>query len=160
MKIRTAVESDLQEIVRAENACFPKNEAASERDVRERLRVYPDHFWLMYEEERLVSFVNGLATDRPDLTDEMYKNAYLHNEGGAWQMIFGVGTVPDQRGKGRAGELLRFVISEAEKQGRSGLVLTCKERLIPFYTRFGFLNEGLSKSEHGGEVWYQMRLRF
>ena len=114
----------------------------------------------MYEDERLVSFVNGLATNQPDLTDEMYKNACLHNEGGAWQMIFGVGTVPDQRGKGRAGELLRFVISEAEKQGRSGLVLTCKEKLIPFYSKFGFLNEGLSKSEHGGEVWYQMRLRF
>ena len=97
MKIRTAVESDLQEIVRAENACFPQNEAASERDVRERLRVYPNHFWLMYEDERLVSFVNGLATNQPDLTDEMYKNACLHNEGGAWQMIFGVGTVPDQR---------------------------------------------------------------
>lgn len=39
-------------------------------------------------------------------------------------------------------------------------MLTCKERLIPYYERFGFRNEGLSASTHGGETWYQMRLTF
>ena len=39
-------------------------------------------------------------------------------------------------------------------------MLTCKERLIPWYAGFGFVNEGLSASVHGGEVWYQMRLIF
>jgi hypothetical protein len=32
--------------------------------------------------------------------------------------------------------------------------------MISFYERFGFVNEGLSESEHGGAPWYQMRLVF
>ena len=43
---------------------------------------------------------------------------------------------------------------------RKGLVLTCKEKLIPYYSSFGFQDEGISSSEHGNVVWHQMRLRF
>lgn len=32
--------------------------------------------------------------------------------------------------------------------------------MIPFYARFGFVSEGKSPSQHGGSVWYQMRLDF
>ena len=40
-----------------------------------------------------------------------------------------------------------------------GVVLTCKDRLIHYYEKFGFVNEGLTaKSTHGGAEWYQMRL--
>jgi predicted GNAT family N-acyltransferase len=45
-------------------------------------------------------------------------------------------------------------------QGREGLVLTCKEAKLHYYARFGFVNEGISSSEHGGAAWYQMRIRF
>lgn len=38
--------------------------------------------------------------------------------------------------------------------------MTCKEKLIPFYEQFGFINEGISESVHGNVVWYQMRLLF
>ena len=40
------------------------------------------------------------------------------------------------------------------------MVLTCKDRLLAYYAKFGFVNEGVSVSTHGGVVWYQMRLRF
>ena len=39
-------------------------------------------------------------------------------------------------------------------------MLTCKERLLSFYRQFGYRNEGVSGSEHGGAVWYEMRLTF
>ena len=38
-----------------------------------------------------------------------------------------------------------------------GIVLTCKEHLIPFYSEFGFVDEGISLSTHGNVVWHQMR---
>ena len=80
---------------------------------------------------------------------------------GAWQMIFGVDTVPEFRGRGCAGALLQAAIDDARRQGRRGLVLTCKERLIHYYARFGFVDEGVSeKSTHGNVVWHQMRLTF
>ena len=90
----------------------------------------------------------------------MYENASLHNEKGAWQMIFGVDTHPDFRKKGYAGQALMAMIEDARKAGRKGLVLTCKDRLVHYYARFGFVDEGISDSEHGGVVWHEMRLTF
>ena len=69
-------------------------------------------------------------------------------------------TLPRCRRQGYAGLLLQRAIADARAQGRKGLVLTCKEKLLHYYARFGFVNEGVSGSTHGGVVWYQMRLRF
>lgn len=161
MLIRTAGPDDLDAVTAVEAACFPPAEAASREEFAERLRFYGNHFWLLFDGDRLISFVDGFVTDEPDLRDEMYADAGLHNEAGAWQMIFGVNTIPSERRKGYAGQLLRRAIADAKAQGRLGLVLTCKQRLIPYYAGFGFVSEGLSEnSTHGGAEWYQMRLTF
>ena len=161
MRIRTAVMADLAAVTAVEAACFPEAEAAKEQDFFERLKVYPNHFWLLEDEGgNLISFVNGLVTDEPSLRDEMYSDASFHNEQGAWQMIFGVNTLPEYRRKGLAGQVLQRVIADARKQGRKGCVLTCKEALLHYYAAFGFVNEGVSESVHGGVVWYEMRLTF
>ena len=110
---------------------------------------------------RLIAFVDGFVTDEPDLTDEMYAKADMHNENGAWQMIFGVNTLPEYRRHGYAGQLIEYAIRCAREQRRKGVVLTCKDRLVHFYAKFGFQDEGVSeKSVHGGVVWHQMRLTF
>ena len=90
------------------------------------------------------------------------EDAYLSHTlaHGAWQMIFGVNTLPEYRKQGLAGQLLRRAIADAKAQGRRGLVLTCKDRLVHYYAGFGFVSEGVSGSTHGGVVWYQMRLTF
>lgn len=161
MQIRTAVPTDLQEIVKIEAECFPAAEAATKVSIAERLAVYPNHFWVQLDGDRMIGFVNGMVTDDPDLRDEMYEDASLHNENGAWQMIFGVNTLPEYRKRGYAGELIRRAIADARQQGRKGLVLTCKERLIAYYAKFGFVDEGVSeKSTHGNVQWHQMRLTF
>ena len=105
---------------------------------------------------------DGISThsDEADLTDEMYDHAELHDELGGWQMIFGVDTIPAWRRKGCAAMLLQKVIEDAESQHRLGLVLTCKEQLIHYYEKFGFVNEGISESVHGNVTWYQMRITF
>lgn len=55
---------------------------------------------------------------------------------------------------------MNVMINMARQENRKGLVLTCKDRLVPYYSKFGFKNEGVSSSVHGGVVWYQMRLEF
>lgn len=90
----------------------------------------------------------------------MYENASLHKEDGKWQMIFGVNTMPEYRRRGYAELILRRVIEDARDQGREGLVLTCKDKLLHYYGKLGFVNEGVSKSVHGNVIWYQMRLKF
>lgn len=161
MKITYAEGKDIAAIAAAEAACFPPAEAATEQEFVERIKYYGNHFWLLYDADKLIAFVDGFVTDEPDLTDEMYENACMHNENGAWQMIFGVNTLPEYRKRGYAGELIRRAIADARQQGRKGLVLTCKERLIAYYAKFGFVDEGVSeKSTHGNVRWHQMRLTF
>ena len=160
MEIRTATMADLEAVAAVERSCFPAAEAATAEQFAERLKYYGEHFWLLFLEGELVSFVDGFVTDNKDLTDEMYERAELHNKNGAWQMIFGVNTVPEHRKKGYAELLLRRAIDDARKQGRKGLVLTCKKELVHYYAKLGFVDEGVSASVHGNVVWYQMRLTF
>ena len=48
-----------------EAACFPAAEAATKEEFAGRLTHYADHFWLLFEDEKLVSFVDGFVTDTP-----------------------------------------------------------------------------------------------
>ena len=161
MLIRTATIDDLEAVAAVEAECFPPAEAATKEAFEDRLNRYGNHFWLMFDEDRLIAFVDGLVTCEPDLTDEMYEKADMHDESGQWQMIFGVNTIPEYRRHGYAGELIQRAIDDAKVQGRAGLVLTCKDKLVDYYARFGFVNEGKTdKSQHGGVDWNQMRLTF
>ena len=160
MEIRHATAADLEALAEVEAECFPKAEAATAEEFAGRVKYYGNHFWLMFDGDRMVSFVDGFVTNEADLTDEMYERAELHQEDGDWQMIFGVNTLPSYRRHGYAGDLLKAAIEDTKKQGRKGLVLTCKDRLVHYYAKFGFKNEGVSGSTHGGVTWYQMRLTF
>lgn len=160
MMIRKATLDDLTDIANLERACFPASEAATVEDFRKRLKIYPNHFLLLFLDDMLVSFVDGFCTDNADLTDEMYENASIHDEAGYWQMIFGVNTHPDYRRRGYASKLINCLIRQAQREKRLGVVLTCKRHMVDYYSRFGFVDEGVSESSHGGEVWNQMRLTF
>ncbi len=160
MIIRTALLHDLDAIAQVEALCFPPAEAADRSSIQRRLSVFSDRFWLLWEGDTLIGFVNGMLTNIPNLSDEMYENASLHNSDGSWQMIFGVDTIPAFRRKGCAGRVLNHVIDQCKEENRRGLVLTCKEHLLHYYAKFGFQNEGISPSVHGNVRWYQMRLTF
>lgn len=161
MNIRYATMADLDDIASVESECFPVLEAATKEEFEQRIKYYGNHFWLMFDDDKLIAFVDGFVTDEADLTDEMYENASMHDENGAWQMIFGVNTLPEYRRCGYAKELIKKAILDARKQNRKGLVLTCKESLVPYYSKFGFVDEGITdKSTHGNVLWHQMRLDF
>ena len=107
-----------------------------------------------------IGFIDGFVTDDEILTDEMFADASLHNPNGAWQMIFGLNTMPEYRNRGVVGRLIEAFIELAREEKRKGVILTCKEEKIHYYAKFGFVNEGESVSDHGGAKWYQMRVVF
>ena len=160
MIIRTATMADLTAVTEVERRCFPEAEAATEDEFRMRLQVYPEHFWIMEEEGKIISFINGMVVDEMTIRDEMYENTGLHNDEGQWQAVFGVNTLPEYRRQGCAAAVMHKVIEDARTQGRRGCILTCKEALIHYYEKFGYKNYGISKSVHGGVIWYDMRLEF
>lgn len=161
MYIRKARIDDLDQVTELEAVCFSPSEGADRERLRGRLEHYPDCFWLGFDDFRnLICFVAGPLTKESDLTDEMFEDPSFHDPDGDWRMIFTVCTAPEERNKGYASIVMQRMIRETKAMGKKGIVLTCKEPKIHYYAKFGFENEGISPSTHGGAVWYQMRLTF
>ena len=160
MRVVHAQKNQLDELFAIESAGFPSEEGASRASLKARLAVAPELFWLLYDGTTLVGFVDALAWDRKDLDDALYADASLHQKNGDWVMILGVNTIARYRHKGCGSLLLRQVIEDCKVQKRKGIVLTCKEALLPFYQEVGFQDEGTSSSTHGGVIWHQMRITF
>lgn len=160
MQIRTIRPGDVPQAAAVEAACFPAAEAAGPAAIAARAAAFPSHFWVAEEEGEVIGFVNGFVTDSPVIEDEMYENASLHNPAGRYQAVFGLDVLPAWQGRGIARRLLCTLIDAARSQERDGVILTCKEHMIPFYEKFGFRSQGLSQSVHGGAAWYDMLLTF
>ena len=71
MRVTHAVPADVPALAALEALCFPAAEAASEETLRGRVQAYGNHFYLLHDRETLVSFIDGLCTDQPDLTDDL-----------------------------------------------------------------------------------------
>lgn len=154
--IRQAGLQDLQEIAELEKLCFTKEEAASKEVFEYRLHEFPECFYLAEANGRLAGFINGCVSDKEYICDELYEVEGGHNPKGKNQMVFGLVTHPDYRRRGIAEQLLEYFSNEAKLVGREAIVLTCQERLIPYYKNRGFKKIGISQSIHGGIVWYDM----
>lgn len=158
IRIRQVMPKDLDAVARVEAVCFPEAEAAARASFAQRIQTFPESFFVAEKEGEIIGFINGCVTDARTICDEMFEDADYHKPDGAYQSIFGLDVVPEWQHKGIAGQLMNHLIQEAGKRGRKGLILTCKERLIGFYERFGYKNMGISGSVHGGAVWYDMIL--
>lgn len=158
--IRAVRPEDLAQVADVEKRCFPEAEAASLESFRQRIQAFPESFLVAEEKERIIGFINGCVTDQRTIRDEMFSDVSCHQPKGKYQAIFGLDVIPEHRRRGVAASLMEQLISEAREKGRKGLILTCKERLIPYYERLGYRNLGVSRSVHGGAVWYDMILEF
>ncbi len=160
MKIRLVKPEDLQTITQIESACFPAAEAATLQTFQNRIRAFPSHFWVLEKRGSLIGFINGMVTNSRTIRDEMFENAFLHQENGLYQSVFGLDVLPEHRRQGYAALLMRVLIENAKLSGKRGCILTCKEHLLHYYETFGYNNLGISASKHGGAVWYDMILEF
>ncbi len=160
MYIRTATMQDLEQIAQIEQECFPAAEAADRHAFENRIYHFSDSFFVLEKDGVLCGFINGSVTDRTTIADEMYENAALHDPNGAYQAVFGLDVLPQYQKQGLAKALMEHLIAQSKLRGRKGVILTCKETLIPFYEQFGFVCKGISDSTHGNAVWYDMQLKF
>lgn len=72
--------------------------------------------------------------------------------------MFGLDVLPEYRKTGVAAKLLNEMINLSKVRGKKGIILTCKDHLIHYYEKFGFENQGVSASSHGGAKWNNMFL--
>lgn len=158
--IRGVREADLEEVMQVEAICFPAAEAAGRESFKQRIETFPNSFFVAESQMGIIGFINGCVTAEMTIRDEMFADTRLHKEDGGWQTIFGLDVLPEYRKQGIAASLMTHMIVCAKERGKKGVTLTCKEKLIHYYETFGYANHGLSASEHGGAVWYDMILKF
>lgn len=156
MLIRNVKKSDLDIVSKVESLCFPSEEAASYDALAYRIKTFPNSFFVAEIDGQVVGHVNGCCTNEAFICDALFEPEGGHQEDGENQMIFGLAVAPEKQRKGIAGALISALIQEATFAKRKQVVLTCKQGLIKYYEIFGFVNQGVSKSTHGGAVWYDM----
>ncbi|WP_320934179.1 GNAT family N-acetyltransferase [Hungatella effluvii] len=159
--IRNVKAEDLDQVTEVEALCFPAAEAATEESFRKRIETFPESFLVAENESgKIIGFINGCVTDERTIRDEMFEDSGLHRADGMYQSIFGLDVIPEYRRQGVAADLMNHLIQTAKARGKKGMILTCKDRLIHYYEKFGYRSLGISGSVHGGAVWYDMLLEF
>lgn len=143
-----------------ERICFPPAEAASKEAVLERIRLFPENFFVAEADGKVIGFINGGNLDKPELPDEFYHDLSMHRPEGAYQTVFGLNVLSEYRRRGIGEQLVRRYVQAARERGRKGVILTCKKEKIHFYEKCGFENHGVADSCHGGAVWYAMQQFF
>lgn len=159
LTIRQVSIRDLDACHHIESRCFSASEAAARATLKKRIRTFPVGFLVGESGEgQVVGQVNSGATHQDDLADEAFKQLIGHDPEGKNLVIFSLSVLPDFQGRGIALQLMKEFIRRAEKDGRSAILLLCKQNLIAFYQRFGFIDRGRSNSTHGGAQWHEMVL--
>lgn len=147
---------DLSQLVTVEHLCFSEEEAATREAFEQRIRLIPDSFYVAEANGKIVGLINGPVIETAFITDDLFNNIKENPSAGGHQSILGLAVHPQYRKHGIASKLLRHLETEARLKNRETITLTCKENLIGYYEKQGYLNNGISSSEHAGEMWYNM----
>ena len=156
--IRNVIPKDLAQVAHIEATCFPASEAASKTAIKERLEAYPQGFFVAEKDGKLIGFINGASTNAVTIEDEFFETMSLHDVHGKNYVIYSIAVLPSEQNQGYAKALMNTLIDFARIEKKSTVVLTCKDVLIEYYSRFGYKNQGVSESVHGGAKWYDMIL--
>ena len=141
-----------------ELACFPPNEACSEKSMRERVQYAPELFLAAVDKEtgKIAGTLNGLATNETKFRDAFFDEISLYDPKGENVMLLGLSVLPEYRGQGIARALMEEYSRREQKNGRKQLILTCLQDKVEMYKKMNFRDEGISASTWGGEEWHDM----
>lgn len=157
---RPASLAELGRIMQIENAGFPPSERCTPALMAARFKAFPDWCFAAWRGGQLAGFVHGMGVLAPFMQDAFYYLPSLHAPLAPWQCVLGLAVAPEFRRQGIGRHLMGFYAGMAQARGRQGLVLACKQELVPFYAPIGFECAGTSQSRYGGGAWLDMVWRF
>lgn len=154
--MRNVRSTDLEQLLVIENEGFSNEEAATKEAFVERIMLIADTFIVAEKDGKILGYMNGPIIAQPYISDDLFKEIQQNPGSGGYQSILGLAVSKQARGQGIAKLLIAKMEALVVENDREGITLTCKQELIPFYESFGFVNHGLSESQHGGIRWYNM----
>jgi len=155
--VRNVQPQDLKECFEVEAAGFLPEEAATMETIQLRMDIFPQGFFVAEFDGRVVGMVNGACINKDDISDEELKQLIGHAVNGRNMVIFALAVLPAYQKRGIARQLILQFIEEARKNNKEKVLLLCKQYLIAYYEKLGFIHAGLSRSRHGGAEWHEMR---
>ena len=156
ISLREVRAKDLEQLLKIEDEGFSKEEAATKEAMVERVQLIADSFIVAEKEGEILGYINGPIIDQPYITDDLFETIEENPNKGGYQSILGVAVSKQARNQGIAKILFKRMEELVKENEREGITLTCKQELISFYEKLGFINHGLSESEHGGVSWYNL----
>jgi len=103
-----------------------------------------------------IALPDNWNTTTPDTTKGLGHKVF-----GRTIAIHSVSVLPELQGSRIGSTLLKtFIQMTKEAKNYERISLITFERLVPWYERFGFENQGKSHAQFGGEQWYDMVLEF
>lgn len=156
ISLRIVQATDLDQLLLIENEGFPIEEAATKEAFVERIQLIPDTFIVAEKGGEIQGFINGPIINQPYITDDLFEKIKENPKRGGYQSILGLAVSKQARNQGIAKILLEKMEELVLENEREGITLTCKQELVSFYEKVGFVNHGMSESQHGGVRWYNM----
>jgi ribosomal protein S18 acetylase RimI-like enzyme len=143
--IRHVLPQDLDECFLVETSGFPPEEAATRETIQLRIDLFPEGFLVAEVNGRVVGILNSAATNKADLSDEELKQLIGHDADGKNLVVFALAVLPAFQQRGIARQLMNHFVDEARQQGKESVLLMCKQHLISYYERLGFVHMRVMK---------------
>ena len=147
MIIRRVTMDDLEEVVNLESAAFKMTKEQTKNDMMGRIENYPDTFLVAQEDGKVIGHIFGPAFNKRYIEDELYFENHPNQKDDRYQMVLSLAVLPKYRKQGVATKLIEAMTQEARKQNRQAISLTCLTKLIKFYEKRGFHNEGKTSDD-------------
>lgn len=154
--ITNARNEDSRGMFEVERACFPPAEAATQHAIEKRIELFPEICFVYKLDDKIIGFINGAFSKFDTISDDFFED--MKNDHGENVLIFSLGVHPDHQRKGYAREILDTFIKQCKVLKKKKIILTCKEHKVDYYASFGFNNDGVAESTHGGAKWYSMSM--
>ena len=156
ISLRNVQITDLEQLLFIESEGFSIEEAATKEAFLERIQLIPDTFIVAEKEGEILGYINGPVINQPYITDNLFKEIKENPKRGGYQSVLGLAVSKQDRNQGIAKMLIERMEELVEENAREGITLTCKQELVSFYEKLGFVSHGMSESTHGGVTWYNM----
>ena len=147
MIIRRVTMDDLEEVVNLESAAFKMTKEQTKNDMMGRIENYPDTFLVAQEDGKVIGHIFGPTFNKRYIEDELYFENHPNQKDDRYQMVLSLAVLPEYRKQGVATKLIEAMTQEARKQNRQAISLTCLPKLIKFYEKRGFHNEGKTSDD-------------
>lgn len=156
ISLRNVQTSDLEQLLNIESEGFSIEEAATKEAFEERIQLIADTFIVAEKEGEILGYINGPIINQPYITDNLFKEIQENPKRGGYQSVLGLAVSKQARNQGIAKILIEKIEELVKENDREGITLTCKQELVAFYEKYGFVSHGLSESKHGGVSWYNL----